>query len=483
MLQSYYNFEDYQLLKHKTINIDFNFENIFKKLQDDVVESINNYSKNLKKNQVYKNKFLNKSNGLNKHFKNNSSYNTKQNDNNFNNFNNNNYNSSKFINNNSNHTSNYNSNHNLGKFNKDIGNNNGWRISSSKLRLNSLLANTDKFELNLNKELNKLSSNNFDIIYNNVISIFIEIIYFKINSTLSDNNLLENFNELKKVNFANLIDNIKKYQNILWSNLINKIIVQKNYCDIYFKFILKLVTIKHDYFINKIIFEILKNKFDDIVNVDKINVNDNDFKKINILNLHNFKKYIIDDKLLYFKTLTNYFIFLNTQKLNFIIINNKKNELIKYIINFLNKEKYFESKETINIFVELIKKEEYLQDSETFLILGKFINFFIDITKKRNNLKNISDTFINALLKNFKLLNDMLVWEPIDLNNLQNRIYFLIGFLNNNYSFIQNLSLNNFNVFNSELSNLSTNENLPSNLKYKVLDCIDNIKQIRNKKK
>ena len=41
-----------------------------------------------------------------------------------------------------------------------------------------------------------------------------------------------------KINILNILKHINKYQNILWLNIINKILVQTNYCENYFKFIL-----------------------------------------------------------------------------------------------------------------------------------------------------------------------------------------------------------------------------------------------------
>ena len=74
----------------------------------------------------------------------------------------------------------------------------------------------------------------------------------------------------------------------------------------------------------------------------------------------------------------------------------------------------------------------------------------------------------------------MLVWEPINLEEIQNKINFIIGFLNDNKSFINNITKNNYDFIESELNIIKSNENLPSNFKFKLLDCIDNIKKNKN---
>ena len=241
---------------------------------------------------------------------------------------------------------------------------------------------------------------------------------------------------------------------------------------------MKLVTIKHNNYINNIITNIFKQKI--ISFIDDNNKDNFDYCSLSIMELPKYKSKITNESnKLYYNVICKFLVYLNTQKLNFTQINENKNNLIKNIIDFLNCDNYFTINENKSKFENLLDNYKFLNNQNTFFVLGRFTNFFIDMTKKRNNLKNISEVFITALFDNFKIINDMLVWEPINLEEIQYRINFIIGFLNDNKSFVNNITKNNYDFIESELNTIKSNENLPSNLKFKLLDCIDNIKKCK----
>ena len=468
-------------------NSDINNNNLkftFEKLQLEVIQSLKKYTKNKKNWHNYNNNYNNNNNYNKYNNKYNNSYTKNKNYNNYNNSNiDKNIGNNESINSKNNFRESDTSKNKNNTFPLNVFNNSklNWRKNCSKL--NCQLNNIDKNELNINKELNKLSINNFENIYNSVINIFCNLIYHKIVEILKNECLdLNKFDDNKNKYFKSLQEHINKYQNILWYNIINKIIIQPNYCENYFKFILKLVTIKHNNYINNIIINIFKKKIISFINViDDNNKDEFDYSSLSIMELPKYKTKINNESnTLYYNIICKFLVYLNTQKLNFTQINQNKNNLIKNIIDFLNNDNYLTIKENKSKLENLLNNDKFLNNENTFFVFGKFTNFFIDITKKRNNLKNISEIFITGLFDNFKIINDMLVWEPINLEEIQYRINFIIGFLNDNKSFVNNITKNNFDFIESELNTIKSNENLPSNLKFKLLDCIDNIKKCKN---
>jgi hypothetical protein len=65
-------------------------------------------------------------------------------------------------------------------------------------------------------------------------------------------------------------------------------------------------------------------------------------------------------------------------------------------------------------------------------------------------------------------------WEPINVDELEKRVYFTIGFFNDNRRFIQGLDMDFYRDMECQLDSLKRTETIPTTVKYKLFDCIDN---------
>ena len=161
-------------------------------------------------------------------------------------------------------------------------------------------------------ELNKISSKNIDIIVDEIKDKF--IIYLttqfeteinNIEDFVSLNEKLNHIITLDKNNLytffklENILSSYYDYQKKLWNNIINKICFQDNLVELYFKFIHKLLLIKHTDIIDNLESKLLeKLKLSPDVNLNRlqqvINLLTNYLRKNNnsvIVSFHTYNKY------------------------------------------------------------------------------------------------------------------------------------------------------------------------------------------------
>ena len=92
----------------------------------------------------------------------------------------------------------------------------------------------------------------------------------------------------------------------------------------------------------------------------------------------------------------------------------------------------------------------------------------------------MNDILLLAIYDNFKHINELLQWEPIKKDALERRVYFTIGFLEDNKKFIQKLDTDFYRDIECELDALKKCNTIPTTIKFKLLDCIDNFIDTRN---
>lgn len=119
---------------------------------------------------------------------------------------------------------------------------------------------------------------------------------------------------------------------------------------------------------------------------------------------------------------------------------------------------------------------EYGQDTQKLEILynmlGKLSAAFMA------NSKSDKNRLLVALYKNFQHMNNLLLWQPINMVELNARLYYIIGFFTDNRVFIKSMARDYYNDMECQLEVIKT-QNIPSSVKYKIIDCIDNIVQMR----
>lgn len=112
-----------------------------------------------------------------------------------------------------------------------------------------------------------------------------------------------------------------------------------------------------------------------------------------------------------------------------------------------------------------------------YQLFGYFNKYFNNFQKGVNN--KLFTEYLLAIYENFKKINDLLIWEPINILELENRIYFTIGFLHDNTHFIKILDYDLYQDIEAELEKIKKCNKLPISVKYKILDTIDNFIQNR----
>jgi hypothetical protein len=103
-----------------------------------------------------------------------------------------------------------------------------WRNAKPASKLSALsaqLEGADKLKLAMNRELNKLSPSNFDLIASSILQVFSEFITSSLLANGTTNMLGREF-----------VNTWEEYVLHLWHLLINKTLTQTNYSDIYFRF-------------------------------------------------------------------------------------------------------------------------------------------------------------------------------------------------------------------------------------------------------
>ena len=308
-----------------------------------------------------------------------------------------------------------------------VGEPGNWRTQPHHVqhsRLSLQLSGVDKIKLALNRELNKLSPMNADSILDSILEIFMDYVIDYIKQQCKT--------ESKCVVGDDFTSKWMDYTAELWTQLMSKILSQLNMTDTYFKFIAKLINITDTDIIDRIesrlsIFEKACLSIEDL------------FGKVNFDLIYNKKTAIITEML----------TFLNT--LNYLT-----NEKLDMILGFANT--------TFDIDV-------------IFNIMGKFIKCFMDLSGgyKKQADKHLYDALLAGLRNNFRIVNDLLQWEPLNKPELEKRIHFIIGFFQDNKKFIQALDTDFYRDVECQLDGLKKSQNIPSALKYKLFDCIDSV--------
>lgn len=310
-----------------------------------------------------------------------------------------------------------------------------WRNSKPPTKLSALssqLEGVDKSKLALNRELNKLSPSNFDLIVTSIMQVFTEFIT---SSVLSNGTQ----SALDKTFYSNWDDYVSHF----WHLLINKTLTQSNYSDIYFRFMNKFICTNDIDFLDK-----WKNSTSSIISI----------------------------------TIGNKIVNELTGKIGFRLLDSNKKALIGEMIAFMKNSNYLA---TNNQLYELLGDVMNNSCENIFNTLGKFVKFFTDVERGRKMSrveKTSYDILLLALYDNFKIINDLVQWEPINTDELEKRVYFTIGFFTDNIRFIQGLDMDFYRDMECQLDSLKRTDTIPTTIKYKLFDCIDNFIGCRFKK-
>lgn len=305
-----------------------------------------------------------------------------------------------------------------------------WRSMKSVVKqsaLSSQLEGTDKIKLALNRELNKLSPSNFELIISSVQTIFIDFIT---NSVVANGSVPE-FSQKELISMWN------EYVQHLWFSVINKTLTQTNYSDIYFRFINKFICMSNDEFIDK------------------------------------WKSYAIQilDHDVVVKVVEKLYGIVSFNKLE-----NNKTNLVSEMIAFMKNSNYLVGH---NMLYELLGNVVNNSCENIFNTLGKFVKYFTESERANGRKlsraeKNAYDILLLALYDNFKTINDLVQWEPVNMDELEKRVYFTIGFFHDNRRFIQGLDMDFYRDMECQLDSLKRTDTIPTTIKYKLFDCIDN---------
>jgi hypothetical protein len=340
---------------------------------------------------------------------------------------------------NSSHTSNKHGSRSSGNNNRSSGGGNpAWRTSATEpgnksistgsskpLGLLSQLLGADKIKVSINRELNKLSPTNLDIIFDSIADIFTTWIIDELN---------------KDTDATSLIERYMGYQQELWSNITSKMLSQANLATTYFSLIDRCCQCTH-----KVMLEKIKNKTP-VLAARVTNSVD-----IGLSGIFNRKQELLTEILQYLRTM-DYFTNLAPDTGN-----NKLTSLLKYDLS-------------TNI-------------DTVFHTLGLFVRNSIEVAKPPNGANRrdrraatntMYDVLLLAFYDNFKHLNELICWDPVVIEDVEKRVYLTIGFLENNKSFIQSLDMDFYRDIECELDSLKRCSTIPTTIKFKLLDCIDN---------
>lgn len=119
---------------------------------------------------------------------------------------------------------------------------------------------------------------------------------------------------------------------------------------------------------------------------------------------------------------------------------------------------------------------EYGQDThklETlYNVLGKLTAAFMA------NSRSDKNKLLAALYKNFQQMNSLLQWQPVNMVELNARLYYVIGFFTDNRSFIRGMARDYYKDMECQLETIK-DQDIPTAVKYKIINCVDNIMQLR----
>ena len=283
----------------------------------------------------------------------------------------------------------------------------------------SRLMGVDKVKMAINREMNKLSSVNMEAIAESITDVFASWLLDELNNDIPVPTITEKF---------------AKYLSELWTNLISKSLAQENMSEVYFKFLQRIIN---PYSSGQTIMACLR-----------------------------AKSPVMAGRL-------------GTWQPGFYELSEYKSELLDEINTFLNQADYFEGELSDSGLAEKVGGVENLANiQQTFSILGLFAKYFIDIPSassgRTRNVPSAWDIMLLAIYANFKLLNELLYWEPVNLEEVERRVFFTVGFLADNRGFIQSLDTDFYRDIECQLDSIKRCASIPTSVKYKLFDCIDN---------
>ena len=300
---------------------------------------------------------------------------------------------------------------------KNGGSENGTRPGGALSRLLAGGSGVDRVKMAINREMNKLSPVNMDIVVDSITDVFAGW-------------LLEELNNDTPLD--SIRDKYQKYLLELWSNLIGKSLAQANMSEVYFKFLRKIMSQSATPGAQTIIICLRA------------------------------KSPIMAGRL-------------GTWQPGFHELVANKTELLDEIIAFLKQADYFEGDSTTGLAEKVGGAENLTNIQQSFSILGLFAKYFMDAPSGRNRKSPSSwDIMLLAIYSNFKLLNELLYWEPVNLAEVERRVFFTVGFLEDNRGFIQSLDTDFYRDIECELDSIKKCASIPTSVKYKLFDCIDN---------
>lgn len=280
----------------------------------------------------------------------------------------------------------------------------------------SKLLSADRVKMAINRELNKISSTNMDAITASINDVFATWFLDELNNDTPVNNIRERYN---------------KYLSDLWNNLIGKSLTQPNMSDVYFKFLRRLMTASGS--------------------------------QSSLMSFLKAKSPVMASRF-------------GTWQPGFHELSEYKTELLNEINLFLKEPEYFTTED--NRLVNKVGGTENLANiQDAFSILGLFAKYFLDVPGSGGRARNTPsawDIMLLAIYANFKLLNELLYWEPVNLEEVERRVFFTVGFLEDNRGFIQSLDTDFYRDIECQLDSIKKCASIPASVKYKLFDCIDN---------
>lgn len=343
--------------------------------------------------------------------------------------------------------------------------------------------NTESVFLSLNKNLNIISTKNFDTVYGNVL----EAIGMYIVNYI--NNYMENYNKfllkfksdeslIQVIDFKQLQNDINNFVSYIIYMCVKKSIIDFNNFNIYFKFINTLLKLNIGIF-NKNIQNRIYQFVNKIIETNNIFITSDNKEFIETLNLKNkaktelllkeIKSLVLMDVIIE-KFITN--IKINSLKYLKNDYNETEHNIIDKLRNYLETTvKYTQKNKVVNLNLSTFSNDIIYQ------LMGYFNKYYNNFHK--SSINKLFTEYLVGIYDNFKRINELLIWEPINIIELENRIYFTIGFLHNNKQFIKILDYDLYQDIESELETIKKSNNIPVSVKYKLLDTIDNFIQNR----
>ena len=306
-----------------------------------------------------------------------------------------------------------------------------WRTPAPKISgLSVQLAQADKVKLGLNRELNKLSGSNIDMIYTAILEIITDFVVAYVIET-GPVSLVQ----------ADFIAKYDVYLDDLWQFVINKLLTQPTFTDIYLRFLNRLIITPDADLYNLVI-----TKLKPVIEPGAMDA--------------------VQDVM---------FV-----SMSFGRLEQKKQKLIGEMLAFLKNGNFL-----ADVLHELIG--DMTTCESVFGALGRFVKYFSEVDYG-NRSKKLSaterkayDVLLVALYDNFRFINELLQWEPVNVAELEKRVFFTIGFFQDNTRFIQSLDMDFYRDVECQLDGLRHASTIPVSIKYKLFDCIDNFISSRHK--